>query len=41
MTEELKIRCWVADDPLTCVARGAGLVLDDIEAYRHLLLQLD
>jgi hypothetical protein len=31
----------VADDPLTCVARGAGLVLDDIEAYRHLLLQLD
>jgi rod shape-determining protein MreB len=41
MTEELKIRCWVADDPLTCVARGAGLVLDDIEAYRHFLLQLD
>lgn len=41
MTEELRIRCWVADDPLTCVARGAGLVLDDIEAYRHFLLQLD
>lgn len=41
LTEELRIRCWVAEDPLTCVARGAGLVLDDIEAYRHFLLQLD
>lgn len=41
LAEELHIRCWVADDPLTCVARGAGLVLEDIEAYRHLLLQLD
>ena len=41
LSEELRLRCWVADDPLTCVARGAGLVLDDIEAYRHFLLQLD
>ena len=40
-SEELHIRCWVADDALTCVARGAGLVLEDLEAYRHLLLQLD
>lgn len=40
-SEDLHIRCWVADDALTCVARGAGLVLEDIEAYRHLLLQLD
>lgn len=39
--EELHIRCWVADDALTCVARGAGLVLEDIEAYQHLLLKLD
>lgn len=41
MSEELRIRCWVAEDPMTCVARGAGLVLENIEAYRHLLLQLD
>ncbi|MCW5875857.1 MAG: rod shape-determining protein [Anaerolineales bacterium] len=41
LSEELRIRCWVADDPLTCVARGAGLVLEDIEAYSHFLLQLD
>jgi rod shape-determining protein MreB len=41
MGEEVRIRCWVAEDPLTCVARGAGLVLEDLEAYSHLLLQLD
>lgn len=41
MSEELKLRCWVADDPMTCVARGAGMVLEDLEAYRHLLIQLD
>jgi len=40
-SEELHIRCWVAEDALTCVARGAGLVLEDLDAYRHLLLQLD
>jgi rod shape-determining protein MreB len=41
MSEDLRIRCWVAEEPMTAVARGAGLVLEDIEAYRHLLLQLD
>lgn len=41
MSEELKLRCWVADDPMTCVARGAGMVLEDLEAYRHLLIKLD
>lgn len=41
LAEELKIRCWVADDALTCVARGAGVVLEDIAAYEHLLLKLD
>ncbi|MEX2160598.1 MAG: rod shape-determining protein [Anaerolineales bacterium] len=41
LSEELRIRCWVAEDALTCVARGAGLVLENIEAYRHFLLQLD
>ena len=40
-SEDLHVRCWVADDALTCVARGAGLVLEDLDAYRHLLLQLD
>lgn len=41
MSEDLRLRCWVAEDPMTCVARGAGLVLEDLEAHSHLLLQLD
>ncbi len=41
MKEELKLHCWVADDPMTCVARGAGIVLEDLEAYDHLLLKMD
>jgi rod shape-determining protein MreB len=41
LSEELHIRCYVAEDAMTCVARGAGLVLEDIDAYQHLLLQLD
>ncbi|MEX1247710.1 MAG: rod shape-determining protein [Anaerolineales bacterium] len=41
LSEELRIRCWVAEDAMTCVARGAGLVLEDINAHQHLLLRLD
>lgn len=41
LSDELRLRCWVADDPMTCVARGAGLVLEDLEAFEHLLLSLD
>ncbi len=28
---------FVADDPLTCVARGSGLVLEDIDKAQHIL----
>lgn len=38
VTEEVKIRAWVAEDPMTCVARGAGLVLEDFEDLRHWVL---
>ena len=31
LTEELKLRVWVAEDPLTCVARGAAAVYEDFE----------
>jgi actin-like ATPase involved in cell morphogenesis len=27
----------VDDEPLTCVVRGAGMVLDDWDAYRSVL----
>lgn len=41
LNEELRIRVWVADDPMSCVARGAGLVLEDYEKNRHLLVGLE
>jgi rod shape-determining protein MreB len=41
VTDEVKVRAWVAEDPMTCVARGAGLVLEDFENLRHWLLSVD
>lgn len=41
ITEEVNIRAWVADDPLTCVARGAGRVLEDYNNLRRLLVGIE
>jgi rod shape-determining protein MreB len=41
LSEELKIRVWRAEDPMTCVARGAGLILDDLELNRPYLVGVD
>ncbi|MBN2045470.1 MAG: rod shape-determining protein [Anaerolineales bacterium] len=41
LTEEVRIRAWVAEDPMTCVARGAGLVLEDFENLNHWLIRVD
>jgi rod shape-determining protein MreB len=41
LSEELKIRVWVAEDPMSCVARGAGLVLEDYDNLKHLLTSLE
>ena len=30
LTDELKLRVWVAEDPLTCVVRGAALVYENL-----------
>jgi rod shape-determining protein MreB len=35
----VKIPVYVAEDPLTAVARGTGLILEDIEKYRDVLIQ--
>ena len=37
----LKIPVFVAEDPLTAVARGAGIVLDDITYYQEVLVPED
>ena len=34
----LHIPVYVVDDPLSAVARGTGIILDDIEYYREVLI---
>jgi len=41
LTDELKVRVWVAEDPMSCVARGAGMVLEDYDHLKHLLVGLE
>ena len=41
LSEELNLRVWVAEDPLTCVVRGTGLVLDDFSANSRFLVGLE
>ncbi len=39
LAETLKLPVTIADDPLTAIARGAGIILEDIERYRSVLLE--
>jgi rod shape-determining protein MreB len=41
ITDELKIRVWSAEDPMTCVARGAGMVLENLDIFSKYLVDLD
>jgi len=41
LTEELHIRCWVAEDPMSCVARGAGMILEQYDSLKRLLVGLE
>lgn len=41
LSDDLNLRVWVAEDPMTCVVRGATLVLENTDLYRHLLIPLD
>jgi len=41
LSNDLRMRAWVAEDPMTCVARGAGLILEDLEQNRHYLTGLE
>jgi rod shape-determining protein MreB len=33
LQEKTKIKVYLADDPVSCVALGTGMALDDIEVY--------
>jgi rod shape-determining protein MreB len=37
--ETLNIPVTVADDPLTAIARGAGVILEELDKYRSILLE--
>lgn len=38
VSEEVNIRAYVAEDAMTCVARGAGRILEDYNNLRRLLV---
>lgn len=41
LSNDLRIRVWVAEDPLTCVVRGAGQVLEDLDENLPFLVELE
>jgi rod shape-determining protein MreB len=41
ISEETNMRAWVAQDAMTCVARGAGKVLESLDVLREVLVGTD
>jgi rod shape-determining protein MreB len=41
LQDELNVECWVAEDPPTCVARGAGYILDDLDTLVRFTVGLE
>ena len=41
LTDDVRLRTWVAEDPLTCVARGTGMIYDDFENLSPYLVGLE
>ena len=41
LSNELRMRVWLAEDPMTCVARGAGMILEDLDNLGQFLVGLD
>lgn len=41
LSNETHVRVWVAEDPMTCVARGCGMVLEDMDLYESLLVGIE
>jgi len=41
VAEETNVKVWLANDPMTCVARGAGRILEDYDNLRRLLVGLE
>ena len=41
LAEAMKIAVASADDPLTAVARGTGIMIENIDDYREVLIEHD
>lgn len=41
LSEETNMRAWVAQDAMTCVARGAGKVLEELDTLHEVLVSTD
>jgi rod shape-determining protein MreB len=40
LANDLKMRVWLAEDPMTCVVRGTGVVLEDLDSSARFLVGL-
>ena len=41
LSNTLKLPVYIAEDPLTAIARGAGIILEDLPKYQDVLIQKD
>ena len=41
LSEEVRVRVWVAPDPLTAVAIGCGMLLENLDTLRAILQSVD
>ncbi len=41
LSDELNIRVWLAEDPMTCVVRGASMILEEYEQLAPFLVGLE
>jgi rod shape-determining protein MreB len=41
LKDELNLNVWIADDPMTCVARGAGMVLENPDEFSKFVIDSD
>ncbi|MFH1584728.1 MAG: rod shape-determining protein [Patescibacteria group bacterium] len=39
ISQAIGVPCFVAEDPLSCVARGAGIVLDNLDVYKQSIMR--
>jgi len=40
-SDELRLRTWVTEDPLTCVVRGAAMIFEDFDNFSRYLVGLE